>query len=267
MDNFSHIETHLVSFLKEELEKTGLKKVVLGLSGGIDSAVVALLAKKAFEENLLCVMLPSSQSSPQSLNDAKELCSVHNLAYEIIPIGELVDTYSKIQTLTPLRMGNFAARMRMAVLYDVSAREKALVLGTGNKSELLLGYGTLHGDLACAINPIGDIYKSDIFTLARHLGVTQAIISKPPSADLWEGQSDEAELGFSYAKIDQFLKAYVDNQIPQDELIKQGYDSQLCRTVIERIENNRFKLQPTTIAKLDKQSSNADCFCTKDIQK
>lgn len=266
MNKFSRIETYLVSFLQNEVKKIGLDRVVLGLSGGIDSAVVALLAKKAFNKNMLCVMMPSSQSSSQSLEDAKELCSVHDLPYEIIPIGQLTKTYSQSNDLTPLRQGNFAARMRMAVLYDISAREKALVLGTSNKSELMLGYGTLHGDLASAINPIGDVYKSDIFTFARHLGVTDAIISKPPSADLWEGQSDEEELGYTYAQIDQFLKAFVDERATTEELIELGHDPQLCQMVINRIYNNQFKRRPAIIAKLSERTIGHDFLYPRDIK-
>jgi NAD+ synthase len=263
---FDRIESYLVAFLQNEVQKIGLNRVVLGLSGGIDSAVVALLAKKAFGSNLLCIMMPSSQSSSGSLDDAKELCSVHELPYEIIPIGPLIETYNNTQKITPLRQGNFAARMRMAVLYDVSARENALVLGTSNKSELMLGYGTLHGDLASALNPIGDMYKSDIFEFARHIGVTQTIISKPPSADLWEGQSDEEELGYTYAQIDKFLKAFVDERSTTEELIQMGFDPNLCAMVTKRIYNNQFKRRPPIIAKLSERTIGHDFLYPRDIK-
>ena len=266
MKKFSRIETYLITFLQNEVNKIGLNKVVLGLSGGIDSAVVALLAKKAFGSNMLCIMMPSSQSNPQSLQDAKELCNVHQLPFEIIPIGPLMEAYCANRTLPPLQKGNFAARMRMSILYDISARENALVLGTSNKSELMLGYGTLHGDLASALNPIGDIYKSDIFTLAQHLGVTEAIISKPPSADLWEGQSDEEELGYSYAQIDQFLKAFVDGRSTTQELIEMGHDPNLCHMVTKRIYNNQFKRRPPIIAKLSERTIGHDFLYPRDIK-
>jgi len=266
VNKFSHIETFLIQFLRHEVQKIGFNKVVLGLSGGIDSAVVALLAKKALGNNLLCIMMPSTQSSPQSIKDAKDLCHMHDLPYEVIPIGSLVENYNKTQNLTPLRRGNFAARMRMAVLYDISARENALVLGTTNKSELLLGYGTLHGDLASAINPIGDMYKSDIFPLARHLGVSEAIISKPPSADLWEGQSDEEELGYTYAQIDQFLKAFVDERATKEELINRGFDPDLCEMVTKRIYNNQFKRLPPIIAKLSERTIGHDFLNMRELK-
>jgi len=266
VNKFSHIEAFLIQFLRHEVQKIGFNKVVLGLSGGIDSAVVALLAKKALDNNLLCIMMPSAQSSPQSIQDAKDLCHMHDLPYEVIPIGPLVENYNKTQNLTPLRRGNFAARMRMAVLYDISARENALVLGTTNKSELMLGYGTLHGDLASAINPIGDIYKSDIFPLARHLGVSEAIISKPPSADLWEGQSDEEELGYTYAQIDQFLKAFVDERATKEELINRGFDPDLCEMVTKRIYNNQFKRLPPIIAKLSERTIGHDFLSMREFK-
>ncbi|NLC27160.1 MAG: NAD+ synthase [Campylobacteraceae bacterium] len=246
----AEIETFLVNFLREEVGKIGFSKVVLGLSGGIDSAVVALLAKRAFGKNMLCMIMPSSTSNPQSLKDAKALCKKHELPYEVMPIGHLVESYNSASSMSELRKGNFTSRIRMSVLYDISARENALVLGASNKSELLLGYGTLHGDLASAFNPIGDIYKSDIFDFARHLGVNEEIVSKAPSADLWEGQSDEKELGFPYSKIDAFLKAFIENGLTLEELEKKGFESALCKNISERVKRNAFKTKPPTIAKL-----------------
>lgn len=266
MKNFDQIVDYLVEFLREEVQKAGLNRVVLGLSGGVDSAVVALLAKKAFGSNLLCVMMPSTQSNPKSVEDAKELCKVHELPYEIVFIGSLVEAYKNSKEFTPLREGNFAARLRMAVLYDISVREKALVLGTSNKSELMLGYGTLYGDLASALNPIGDIYKSDIFKLARHLGVTKAIISKPPSADLWEGQSDEDELGYTYEQIDAFLRAFVDERLSVEELIEAGFDPNLCQMVTKRIYSNQFKRRLPIIAKLSERTIGHDFLYPRDIK-
>jgi NAD+ synthase len=145
-------------------------------------------------------------------------------------------------------------------------REKALVLGTSNKSELMLGYGTLYGDLASALNPIGDIYKSDIFKLARHLGVTKAIISKPPSADLWEGQSDEDELGYTYEQIDAFLKAFVDERLSVEELIEAGFDPNLCQMVTKRIYSNQFKRRLPIIAKLSERTIGHDFLYPRDIK-
>jgi len=263
---FERITTFLMHFLTEEVTKIGLRRVVLGLSGGVDSAVVALLAKRAFGDNMLCVMMPDTHSSPQSLEDAKTLCAAFDLPHEIHPIGPLTQAYNPNASLSPLRQGNFAARMRMAVLYDISAREQALVLGTSNKSELLLGYGTLHGDLASALNPIGDLYKTEIFEYAAYLGVIPAILSKPPSADLWEGQSDEEELGYTYARIDAFFRAYVDERATKEELLARGFEAPLIEMLLHRIYANHFKRRQAIIAKLSERTIGHDFLYPRDIK-
>lgn len=249
MDNYKEIADYLMGFLKERVEKSGLNKVVLGLSGGIDSAVVAVLAQKVFRDNLLCVMMPSQYSSASSLDDAIELCKKFNIKYEIVSIKPLLEAFER-EDSTKLRVGNASARFRMVVLYDISARDSSLVLGTSNKSELLLGYTTMYGDNAYAINPIGDLYKTEIFELARYLGVTEAIINKPPSGDLWEGQSDEEEIGFSYSDIDSVLKLYIDEQKNEKDLLKYGKSKQLIDMITYMIEKNRFKRELPIIASM-----------------
>ncbi len=250
MNKYDKIEKFLVQFLYDEVQKAGFSKVVLGISGGIDSAVVAILAQKAFGPNhFLGLLLPATTSSKASLNDALILCEAFGIVTQTIPIGPLVDTYFSDKEASKLRIGNFSARMRMSVLYDISARENALVLGTGNKSEILLGYGTLFGDLACAINPIGELYKTEIFELAKHLGVPHSILTKAPSADLWEGQSDEEEFGFSYAQIDAVLQAYEDEGKDKTALL-QTFNAELIEMTLERIEKNRFKGKLPLIANL-----------------
>jgi NAD+ synthase len=169
------------------------------------------------------------------------------------------------ESMTPLRKGNFSARMRMATLFDISAEQNALVLGTSNKSELMLGYGTLFGDLASAINPIGDMYKTEVFEFARYLGVNDAIIDKPPSADLWEGQSDEADLGYTYAQLDAVLKRYVEDRYSRDELIQEGFDEQMVDMIISRIYRNQFKRRMPVIAKLTSRTINHDFNYPRDI--
>lgn len=248
MRDYQKIETFLLHFLHEEVEKAGFSKVVLGISGGIDSAVVAVLAQKAFGENFLGLILPASTSSKESFSDATSLCEKFNIRIEKIPVGPLVDTYFEKTNASNLRIGNFSARMRMAVLYDISARENALVLGTGNKSEILLGYGTIFGDLACAINPIGALYKTEIFEFARYLGVPESILTKAPSADLWEGQSDEAEFGFTYAQIDTLLYAHIEEKNDKTALIEKGFDKELIAMVLDKIQKNAFKGKLPTIA-------------------
>lgn len=252
MNKYEKLEKFLIHFLQDEVRKAGFSKAILGISGGVDSAVVAVLAKKVFGDNFLGLILPSSTSSAASFADASALCEKFNITVEKIFIGSLVDAYfHDKKDASKLRIGNFAARMRMSVLYDISARENALVLGTGNKSEILLGYGTIFGDLACAINPIGELYKSEIFEFADYLGVPNSILTKAPSADLWEGQSDEEEFGFSYAQIDKLLYAHIEEHLDKEALIASGFEKTLIDMVLERIEKNRFKGKLPTIANLN----------------
>ena len=250
MKDWKKIKQDLILFLKTEVEKAGLKKVTVGLSGGLDSAVVAILCKEAFGENLNCVLMPSQFSSKSSIDDAIELCEKFDIKYEIISIEPMVSGFIKNMNEDKLRIGNFSARMRMSVLYDVSSREKSLVVGTSNRSEILLGYGTIFGDTACAINPIGEIYKSDEFEFARLLGVPESILNKAPSADLWEGQSDEEELGHSYKEMDDLLKVMVDENKSKDELIKLGFEEEFINKIAHRIKANAFKGKLPTIAKI-----------------
>ena len=264
MSKYASISIFLTKFLKDEVEKTGLSRVVVGLSGGIDSAVVAVLAHRVFGDALLCVKMPSHYSSQSSLDDADALCETFGMRSETHSIAALLKAYAT-EEMDNLRIGNFSARMRMATLFDISAREGALVLGTSNKSELMLGYGTLFGDLASAVNPIGDLYKSEVFELAAYLGVPESIISKPPSADLWAGQSDEAELGYSYAEIDTVLKRYVEARASREELLAEGCDPKLVELIITRIYRNQFKRKMPVIAKLTSRTINHDFNYPRDI--
>ena len=264
MGKYSQITDYLVAFLKDEVEKTGLKNVVVGLSGGLDSAVVAVLAHKAFNDRLLCVKMPSQFSSQSSLDDADELCEKFGIRSETRSISALLKAYD-IEGLSPLRIGNLSARLRMINLYDLSARENALVLGTSNKSELMLGYGTLFGDLASALNPIGDLYKTEVFELARYLEVPASIVDKAPSADLWEGQSDENELGYTYSTLDRVLRRYVEERATQKELLQEGFEVELVNMVIKRIYQNQFKRRMPLIAKLSSRSINHDFNYPRDV--
>lgn len=250
MNKYEKIKQNLINFLKEEVLKTGLKRVTLGLSGGLDSAVVAVLCKEVFDDNLNCVLMPSQYSSKASIDDAVELCEKFNIKYEIVSIEPMLSSYLKNMQKNSLRIGNFSARLRMSVLYDISARENSLVVGTSNKSELLLGYGTIFGDLACAINPIGNIYKSDLFEFAKYLGVNENIVKKAPSADFYEGQSDEADLGYSYAKIDSLLKKMIDENRSNDELLAFGFEALFIENIKRRVQVNEFKRRLPIIAKI-----------------
>lgn len=263
---YKEIEKYLIKFLQNEVYKTGLKKAVVGLSGGIDSAVVAVLSKKAFDDGLLCILMPSQYSSKSSVDDAKELCEKFDINYEIHSIEPMLKAYENShKKLDKLRVGNFSARLRMATLFDISSREGALVIGTSNKSELMLGYGTIYGDLASAVNPIGDMYKSEIFEFARYLGVTQNIINKPPSADLWQGQSDEADLGYSYDEIDRCLKLYVEERLDDKKIVEKRIDKNLLEMVKKRIYQNHFKRKMPVIAKLTGRTLNHDFNYPRDI--
>ncbi len=249
--NFENIKQQMLTFLQDEVSKTGLKNVTVGISGGLDSAIVAVLCKEVFGDNMSGVLMPSQYSSDSSINDAKELCTKFDIKYETVEIAPMIDGYFKnIKDASALRIGNFSARMRMSVLYDISARDNSLVVGTSNKSEILLGYGTLFGDTACAINPIGQMYKSDEFDFARFLHIPNAIISKAPSADLWEGQSDEEELGYSYKTMDDVLKKLIDEKISKENLIQQGIDEKLITMLEYRIKANAFKGKLPTIANI-----------------
>ncbi len=246
----------LIRFLRKELERTGLDKLVLGLSGGIDSAVAAYLAQLALgAERLICLLLPHRVSQPVSERDARRVVEDLGVPSETIDISPLVDGF---ESLTPdadrVRLGNAMARARMMLLFDRSARHGGLVLGTSNKTELLLGYGTLNGDLASALNPLGDLYKTQVRQLAVHLGVPEPIRAKPPSADLWPDQSDEADLGFSYADVDRLLALLVDARVSRATAIDAGFAEQLVDGVTRRIVRSQFKRKPPIIAKVSVRS-------------
>lgn len=266
MSKYRQITEYLHHFLEDEVKKTGLTKVVVGLSGGLDSAVVAVLAQAVFGDDLLCVKMPSHYSSQSSLDDADELCRDFKLNATTATIEPMLRAYEEMHPeLDNLRKGNFSSRMRMATLFDLSAEQGALVLGTSNKSELMLGYGTLYGDLASAINPIGDLYKSEVFELAEYLGVSKCIIKKPPSADLWDGQSDEADLGYTYAQLDAAMKLYVEERLTRDEIIACGIDAKMLDMIISRIFRNHFKRKMPVIAKLTSRTLNHDFNYPRDI--
>ncbi len=266
MKKYEHISDYLQRFLENEVKKTSLKRVVVGLSGGLDSAVVAVLAHKAFKDDLLCVKMPSHYSSQSSLDDADELCRDFGMNVITASIEPMVKAYEELNPdMDNLRKGNFSSRMRMSTLFDISARENALVLGTSNKSELMLGYGTLYGDLSSAINPIGDLYKSEVYELAEYLGVSRCIIDKAPSADLWDGQSDEADLGYTYAELDKALKLYVEDRLSKVEIVKRGIDENMLDMIISRIFRNQFKRKMPVIAKLTSRTINHDFNYPRDI--
>ena len=248
------IHKYLVNFLKDQVHKAGFNKAIIGLSGGVDSAVSTFLSTEALgKENVLAVMMPYKASSPESRAHAQQIIKqlgVRNVLVDITPVAE---EFKKILLdLDRVRLGNVLARLRMITLYDFSANENALVIGTSNKTEILLGYGTLFGDTACAINPLGDMYKTQVWELAKELGVPEEIINKTPSADLWAGQTDEGELGFSYSDVDKLFVEMIDNARSDNELFDLGFEKEFVVKVRTRIRTNDFKRKLPAIPILSK---------------
>jgi NAD+ synthase len=247
-------------FIRGQLRQAGFERAVLGLSGGIDSALVAYLVAEAIgADRLLSVLMPYRTSSPSSLADAEAVVAALGCAKEVVDVSPMVDGfYGDDPDISPLRRGNFAARQRMAVLYDRSVTWGGLVVGTGNKTESLIGYTTVFGDSACAFNPIGDLYKSQVRQLAAAVGVPEAIIRKAPSADLWPGQTDEGEAGFSYPLLDRLLYWRIDKRRSLEEMAALGFDPLLVERVERMVAASEFKRQVPPIAKLGPRTAGVD---------
>ena len=258
----------LTEFIRQETQKFGIKKVVIGLSGGIDSTAAAYLAKLALgSKNLLGVLMPYKTSSPDSIRHALAVVKSLKIKSKIIDVTSAVEALIENDTdieRDKVRKGNVIARMRMVCLYDQSNEHKALVLGTGNKTEILLGYTTLFGDAASAINPLGDLYKTQVWQLAKLLKCPPQIIRKKPSADLWTGQSDEGELGFTYRQVDELLYWMIDQRLSYKELITNGFKPAFIKNVQTIIKNNQFKRVPPIIAKVSNRTVNVDFRYNRD---
>jgi NAD+ synthase len=258
--NAAFVEKVLVRFIRGELGRSGFKKGILGLSGGLDSAVCAALAARALApRQVLGLIMPYGTSFREDVRDAEALAGTLGIRCRTIDIAPQVDAYfARYPTRNRVLRGNKMARERMSILYDVSAREKALVLGTSNKTELLIGYGTIHGDIACAINPMGDLYKMQIRELAAHLGLPERIRNKRPTAGLWPGQTDEGELGLSYDELDRILFALVDERKPRREVVAAGFKAAAVDKVLAMIKASEFKRKMPPIAKLSSRSVGHD---------
>jgi NAD+ synthase len=256
----------LTGFLRDEAGKAGFGRAVIGLSGGVDSALSASLAARAFgPDNVLCVLMPYSSSSAESVDHARLLVSSLGIRSELVDISPMVDAVIATDPdMDRMRRGNIMARQRMILLYDRSAREHSLVIGTGNKTEALLGYTTLYGDSACALNPLGDLYKTQVWQLARCLDVPREIVEKAPSADLWTGQTDESELGFTYEQADALLYYLVDERRGNDELKELGFDDALIKRITSLIRRNQFKRVQPLIGKVGFRTINADFMYPRD---
>jgi len=258
--DYALVSKVLLEFIRSEVRRTGVERGILGLSGGLDSSLVAYLAAAALgPERVTGVAMPYRSSSAESLAHARLVAEETGIELVVVDISPMVDAYfAEREDAGSLRRGNKMARERMSVLYDLSAERRALVLGTSNKSELFLGYGTLFGDLASAVNPIGDLYKSEVRLLSRHLGVPAAIVDKPPSADLWAGQSDEDELGFTYEEVDPLLKRMLDDRLSTDDLVAEGHDRTFVERITEMIRRSQFKRRLPVIAKLSRRTADRD---------
>jgi NAD+ synthase len=254
----------ITGFIRSQLAQTGFSRLVVGLSGGVDSATVAYLAAKAIgADNLLAVRMPYRSSSPDAETDALRVVTALGCRTERVDITPMVDPMLALITgpddvALQVRRGNVMARQRMIVLYDRSVVFDALVAGTGNKTEALLGYGTLYGDMAAAFAPIGDLYKSQLRAVAAALGVPDEILAKPPSADLWPGQTDEGELGASYDDLDRVLFALVDRRWSAERCVAAGLDARLVAWVARRVAANEFKRQLPPVAKLSLRTPGVD---------
>ena len=258
--------TILTGFLRTEIGRMGFAHAVVGLSGGIDSALSCFLVAEALgPQNVLAVRMPYKTSAPDSLAHAGLVIDVLGVQSLTVEITEMVDPlFAKFPGMSDRRKGNIMARARMVVLYDQSEAFRGLVVGTGNKTEILLGYTTVYGDSASALNPIGDLYKTQIRQLARAVGVPEPILQKAPSADLWSGQTDEGELGFTYADVDQLLYLLIDQRYSPEDLVDAGFPEAFVRSVIERVRRNQFKRVLPLVAKLSNRTVGYDFLYLRD---
>jgi NAD+ synthase len=256
----------LTGFIQSEITRAGFSRAVINLSGGLDSTLSCYLAAEAMgAENVLAMRLPYKTSSPDSLEHAQLVIDTLGVQSLTISITEMADgLIRQFPDMNRIRQGNIMARMRMVVLYDQSHAFNGLAVGTGNKTEVLLGYTTLYGDAASAINPLGDLYKTQARQLARAMGIPPVIIDKPPTADLWHGQTDEGELGFTYEDVDQLLYLLVDQRYKPEDCVKAGFDQAFVRTVIDKVRRNHFKRVMPPIAKLSNRTVGYDFLYLRD---
>ncbi len=264
--NCELVEKTLVEFLRDEITKFGFKKGILGLSGGLDSTVAAFLAAKALgKNNLIALILPYKTSNKKNIDDALEIAEILGVKHYKVDISPQIEAYfEKNPTEDRLLIGNKIARERMSVIFDYSAREKAMVIGTSNKTELLLGYGTWYGDLASSVNPLGDLYKTQIFQLAEYLKVPQKIIKKTPTADLWPGQTDEGEMGLKYEVADKILYMIFDQRKSREFVINSGFDQKVVDKVLALVKRYQFKRTLPIIPKLSHRTIGKDFLYPRD---
>lgn len=256
----------LVQFIKEELNKAGFQKAVVGISGGVDSALAAFLSVMALgKENVIGISMPYRTSSESSKEDARLVAETLGIEFHEIDITPQIDAYyEKFPDADRVRKGNKMARERMSILYDFAHFKNALVVGTSNKSELLIGYSTRWGDGAHDVNPIGDLYKTQVWQIAEHVGVPERIIKKKPSADLWPGQTDEGEIGLTYQLLDQILFAYVDLRMRKEDIVNLGYDEPLVGKVMDMVKRSQYKRKLPIICKISRRTVDKDFLYFRD---
>ena len=256
----------LAGFIKSEVSRVGFTRAVINLSGGLDSALSCALAAEALgPENVLALRLPYRTSSPDSLAHAQLVIDKFRVQSETLDMTGMVDPLiDSDPDMSDKRKGNIMARARMIALYDRSEAFKALPIGTSNKTEILLGYTTMWGDMASALNPIGDLYKTQVRQLARALEIPSVIIEKPPSADLWMGQTDEGELGFTYEEVDKLLFLIVDQRYSAQECVEEGFDEKFVHSVMVRVRRNQFKRMMPPIAKVSNRTIGYDFLYLRD---
>jgi NAD+ synthase len=256
----------LTRFIRSEIRRAGFGRAVVGLSGGIDSSVATFLAARAMgPENVLAVTMPYKTSSAATRDDSRAVIEQLGVRSVDIPITAAIDAYfARFPDAAQLRMANKCARERMTVLYDQSAAFQGLVVGTSNKSELLLGYGTQFGDMASAVNPVGDLYKTQLYQLAACLGVPRPILEKAPTGDLWIGQTDEGELGFAYAEVDRLLVLLVDRRWRRAELLRAGFAAEFVDRVAAMVRRSHYKRRMPVIAKLSHRTMDRDFRYARD---
>lgn len=259
-------EKILTGFIRTEITRVGFKKTLMGISGGIDSALSLYLSAKALgPENVLAIRMPYKTSPPNTLEDAQTMIDDLGVQSTTIEITDMVDPLiDYYDDMDKVRAGNIMARMRMIVLYDQSVAFNGLVMGTSNKTELLLGYSTIFGDSAAALQPLGDLYKTQIRQLAQHMGIPEKVIHKPPSADLWKGQTDEGELGFTYEKVDQLLHLLVDQRYRPEACVEMGFEASFVDRVLKKMRQNHFKRIMPPIAKLSQRTIGYDFLYLRD---
>lgn len=250
----TEVKRVITDFIQKLTSQAGYSRAVINLSGGLDSALACTLAAEALgAQNVRALFLPYRTSSPDSRNHARLVASTLGVELFNIPITSMArPLFERVPEMNQVRRGNVMARLRMIVLYDQSEAFDGLPIGTSNKTEILLGYSTIYGDSACAINPLGDLYKTQVRQLARAVGVPELILEKPPSADLWEGQTDEGELGFTYAEVDQLLALLVERRASLAECLEAGFSADFIKSVITRIRRTRYKRTLPPVALISK---------------